>query len=70
MRIVLFLLALCCLPACLLAADNKELVGDPKTSGKVTKPNINDAAIDKAGFRMRSIIPTASVVSIVEAVPA
>jgi len=52
MRIVLFLLALLCLPACLLAADNKELIGDPKASGAIVKPKINDAAIDKAGFRI------------------
>src|SRR5205814_9675172 len=51
MRIVLFLLALCCLPACLLAAD-KELIGDPKAFGGITKPKIDDAAIDKAGFRI------------------
>jgi sugar phosphate isomerase/epimerase len=52
MRFVLSLFALLCLPACLLAADNKELVGDPKASGAIVKPRINDAAIDKAGFRI------------------
>src|SRR5438034_3028714 len=37
------------------AADKKssnELVGDPKNYPGVTKPQINDAAIDKAGFRI------------------
>jgi len=52
MRFVLSLFALLCLPACLLAADQKELVGDPKISGQIAKPKINDAAIDKAGFRI------------------
>ena len=52
MRFVLSLLALLCLPACLLAADQKELVGDPKASGQVVKPKLNDAAMDKAGFRL------------------
>ncbi len=51
MRIVLFVLALCCLPACLLAAD-KELIGDPKAFPGINKPKIDDAAIDKAGFRI------------------
>jgi sugar phosphate isomerase/epimerase len=32
--------------------DSKELVGDPKAYPGVTKPKINDAAIDKAGFRL------------------
>lgn len=52
MRFVLPLFALLCLPACLLAADQKELVGDPKTSGQIAKPKLNDAAMDKAGFRL------------------
>jgi len=52
MRIVLFVLALLCLPACVLAADNKELNGDSKAYPGVNKPKIDDAAIDKAGFRL------------------
>jgi sugar phosphate isomerase/epimerase len=32
--------------------DSKELVGDPKPSGVASKPRINNAAIDKAGFRL------------------
>src|SRR4051812_49977733 len=36
------------------AADkkSKELVGDPKVSGAIVKPKLNDAAMDKAGFRL------------------
>jgi len=54
----LSLLAVCSL-AISKAADpaadkksSKELVGDPKNYPGVTKPQINDAAIDKAGFRI------------------
>jgi sugar phosphate isomerase/epimerase len=32
--------------------DSKELVGEPKASGVAMKPKINNAAIDKAGFRL------------------
>ncbi|HEV8290854.1 MAG TPA: hypothetical protein VGP94_02990, partial [Tepidisphaeraceae bacterium] len=32
--------------------DSKELVGEPRAYPGVTKPRINDAAIDKAGFRI------------------
>src|SRR5258706_8493273 len=32
--------------------DSKELVGDPKASPGVIKPTLNDAAMDKAGFRL------------------
>src|SRR6267154_767928 len=32
--------------------DSKELVGDPKASGVAMKPKVNNAAIDKAGFRL------------------
>ena len=52
MRTAVYLFALLCLPACLLAADQKELVGDPKNSGQIVKPKLNDAAMDKAGFRL------------------
>src|SRR5438105_11911787 len=52
MRIVLAVVALLCLPACLLAADNKELIGSPKAYAGITKPKIDDAVIDKAGFRI------------------
>src|SRR4051812_15923640 len=36
------------------AADkkSKELVGDPKASAAIVKPKLNDAAMDKAGFRL------------------
>jgi len=52
MRTAVYLFALLCLPACLLAADQKELVSDPKANGSIVKPKIDDAAIDKAGFRI------------------
>ncbi|HEV8604007.1 MAG TPA: sugar phosphate isomerase/epimerase [Tepidisphaeraceae bacterium] len=32
--------------------DSKELVSDPKPSGVAVKPKVNNAAIDKAGFRL------------------